>query len=201
MKKEIFIHIGLPKTGRSTIYQSLRNNIKKFQDQGYDILLGNEIISELGNFIVTNSGKFWSKDYKCKFWNIIKEINPEVNNFELSDQKSKFFNMIERRNFHKIVISNLMLANLLAPPKSAAFGFSAKIMRDFFFKNNYKVNLILFIRNQADFMASFYQEQIKHGETESFDTFFNELCCFFKSLFSNLIGKYICSLKGAHKQK
>lgn len=173
MSKKLYLYLGLPKTGSSTINKFIIDNESLFIENGIDVF-SNEKTAFIRSLSRTLIHKYLQKGKKkrkrARSWEIWDwYYSQEIQ--DISIIKSEVRNAISRSKYNTILIS--------------CIAFSGTII-DSDFKQEYydelselfsvfeEIHILVYIRNQAHYMTSFYQEQVKLGETVSFDIFYKE---------------------------
>lgn len=179
LEKRLYIHIGIHKTGTTTLQKMLLTN-KKY-------------LSELGLFYPSSC---MHRAHHNVPWEIVNDSRWERDRGTLTDLK----NEIEKQNYQKFLISSEDICIL-----SSA---QIKILYQHFQK--YKPKIIIYIRNQYDYIVSSWSQLINTWKTtKSFKEYFdfcleNELNILNYNLFldrwANIFGKENLIVKVFHKK-
>ena len=133
MSKILYIHCGTHKTGTSAIQKFLKNNQEKL---------------EKNNLHYTNIGN--TKAYPDCNHNLAWKISGDPKLEKLNDSLNDFFELLKISNKNLIISSeDFQFINL---EKQSYDKFCEEI-----YKNNYKIKVILYLRNQFDYFRGVYQ--------------------------------------------
>ncbi|MFD1740211.1 sulfotransferase domain-containing protein [Cypionkella sinensis] len=154
MKKNIVIHIGLPKTGSTAIQAFLARNIKLLADHG----ISYPFITEA----MTDSGGISEGNVLHEFVRLAKQEKIQTS---YEDRAPTFFKMmienaIEQSDQPIILISGEELSALA-------------MLNDFVeLSKRHNIRIIAFARDPYDILCSSWKQQVKvSGEVRSFETF------------------------------
>lgn len=193
MQKEIFIHIGFFKTGTTSIQKFLREQ-KLFLEQN-DIFVPDQEIANhhlLPISLIVEKTSFrpiaWPK---CPhehnyYWNILKQ-------------------QIKETQCSKVIISSESFCDFLHPNAISEQKFFANFIKEFFAE--YRVKIVVYVRDIFPYLKSLYKELIKHGKCnytyqdmlnsftkeESFHAFPKKVLDFYSNIFGQealIIKKY-----------
>lgn len=158
-QKEIYIHIGAPKTATTLLQQALNKNRNALQAIGYDVLLPGQIRN-------------------CGFYKYIfaKHTN-QITNVTLDEAKNDFALQLKHCQNNKVIISEEGFSQHLMPSDLTNKGFAG--MRQSLAATKAIVpdntSIVLSIRNQIDFIESTYKHKIKWKFCSlSFEGFLNK---------------------------
>lgn len=152
--KTVYLHIGTFKTGTTALQRILFSNRKKLLEEGY--LYPNEGIPNKWNpgQIVLS----WSFTHSDDFY-----VLPEKT-YDLRDIRERIIAAINEHSAENIIISSeyfsLFDVNQVAQVKEMF--------------NDFKVVVIIYLRNQSSFFLSLYSEQVKKGYSKSIKEFHQE---------------------------
>ena len=139
MSKILYIHCGTHKTGTSAIQKFLKNNQEKL---------------EKNNLHYTNIGN--TKAYPDCNHNLAWKISGDPKLEKLNDSLNDFFELLKISNKNLIISSeDFQFINL---EKQSYDKFCEEI-----YKNNYKIKVILYLRNQFDYFRGVYQILLMSG--------------------------------------
>lgn len=156
MKKTVYIHIGMPKTGTSSIQVFLAKNV--------DGLKANDVCyPELENLRAAKEGRVTSGNMGYISRSLLPTFHadfPESSNSqELLSQLAESVNSSENS---KVILSSEFLS--VVPEKGLSELYKAL--------SEHKVRIIVYFRAQEKFIQSVYAQRVKrHEETESPDAF------------------------------
>ena len=161
--KTIYLHIGMAKTGTSSIQIFLRDNEEKLKEKGY---IYKFMPFEYPNARIARNGCFMSrtvlgKDGKtdeqatAERWNAVLDIllnwSKEGDNILLTDE----------------AIWNTLPGYEYKPLKD---------LKEFADKNNFCLKVIVYLRRQDEYIESAYKQYVrKHGMTRHFDYIVEEM--------------------------
>ena len=147
-KKTIFLHIGLEKTGTTSIQNFLFNNAEQLQKISifYPTVLGENQTS-----LCIYSGQ-------TKYIESLASENREIQiKKDLPQTIKSIINNFEKSNCKNLVFSNEHLSSRL---KNAN---DIKNLKELFAPYSYHVKIVMYVRNQVDLLESLYFEGIKDG--------------------------------------
>ena len=143
MSRICLLHIGTTKTGTTTIQHSLDSNRKVLKAAGYEML--------------PNKLRQGNSDYLLAL-----SQSKNKSNQETQDIYSKFFT----KNKSNIIITSEQFSVIGATDRD----FFKKTF-NFLFSFNFKVNVILFVRNQKEWILSDYIQNVKGGGIYSLEKY------------------------------
>jgi len=143
MPRICLLHIGTTKTGTTTIQHSLDSNRKILKAAGYEML--------------PNKLRQGNSDYRLAL-----SQSKNKSNKETQEIYSKFFT----KNKSNIIISSEQFSVIGATDRD----FFKKTF-NFLFSFNFKVNVILFVRNQKEWILSDYIQNVKGGGIYSLEKY------------------------------
>ena len=154
----LYLHIGLPKTGTSSIQWLVSHNYEKLLDQGLLYPLSGRM-KDGKNCHYKLSNRLTWQHYKLaaplRWIKGPESLSDKVLNSYL--EKIKVLeDEIAKKSPNKILISDDNFT-WLSPE-------SIKWLHDIFLKN-YKVKILIYLRRQDDFIISFYTQQTKRRKT------------------------------------
>lgn len=176
MNKELFIHLGLPRSGSTSIQLSLERNIDLLHKKGFEVFSWGSVVGTFAKYLTYHAICNWNGKYKCNVWDTWKEYRESlhIQDLEFSEISNIVKETISTSPYPKIIVSVEELCGFLDCPDTP---FPERILYKLtdIFNDFNKKTIIYFFRNQVDFLASLYQQQILfRGETASFDVFFDE---------------------------
>jgi len=150
--KTIFIHIGLEKTGTTSIQNFLFNNAEQLKQKYifYSTMLDKD---QRSLSIYSGQSKYIrglvSKDKEIK---IKKELPQTI---------KSIIDKFEKSNCTNLVFSNEHLSSRLKDTNDL------KNLKELFKPYNYPIKIVIYVRNQVDLLESLYFEFIKSGGKDS----------------------------------
>jgi hypothetical protein len=147
----IYVHIGTPKTGTTTLQRFLCKNEKNLLDLGYLYpQSGRPSYYPIAHYNLAHAMRFQEKIYAkhAGRWE------------DLSSQFSDLHREIEQKKPSNVIVS------------SESFGkrseYIEKLQEEF---SRYDVKILVYLREQKDFLTSYYIESIKQGSSKNFEDF------------------------------
>lgn len=182
---EIYIHIGLEKTGTTTVQRFLHKKRESLIKRGilYPHSFGQTNHIKLSQSIIDLNKKTPAR----KIFGI--ESRDSLNNFK-NKLKEVFLKEVNKASPKKIIISSEQLSALISL-KEEVFE-----LEDFFRELDPSFTYLLTVRNQEDIMQSLYSTMIKSGYTKDFEIK-NANLKLFKYNFNSLVNLFT-SNSGAH---
>lgn len=162
MKKKIYIHIGYPKTGTTTLQKHFFPYIKEIKYIGKHI--NRDAYFDFSSNIVNDL--IFKNEHDIDFLKIKKEIS----NFMTKDKI-----LLSEEDFLFECLRPPMLKNINMQPKPMEI---AEKLRNIFDKEHYDVTIIMTIRKQNEMLTSLYAQAYvfnysKYEKYNSFYKFFN----------------------------
>ncbi len=174
MKKTIYLHIGLSKTGTTTLQQFCAVNANLLEKSG----LFYPIIDEgdnNGNVIFQAALKVCKGQYVKHF---IAE-NPHKFQQAMREIWSKFVEKIEASSAQKILIS------------SESLGAYPFVFWQFVDHSKYDVKLVVYVRNSVDHSISYFKQHAKRGQHNLYERNLNKFVKDFdRGYFYEIINEY-----------
>ena len=161
--RTIFIHIGLEKTGTTSIQDFLFNNTEKLKNKSifYPTILGeNQISLCIYSAQRKNVGNLAPEKQEIK----IKENLPQT--------IQSIIKRFDKSNCENLVFSNEHLSSRLKNTNDI------ENLKRLFDHCNYPVKIVVYVRNQVDLLESLYFEGIKAGGKENLDDWANKFSYF-----------------------
>ena len=182
MKKTIYIHIGMPKTGTSSIQVFLAKNIAGLEENDVSY-------PELENLHAAKKGRVTSGNMGYISRSLLPAFHadyPKGSNYKKA--LKELAETIRISGNSKIILSSEFLS--VVPEKGLNDLFNAL--------SKYEIRIIVYLRAQEKFIQSIYAQRVKrHKETESAEAFVekrltqNSVLNYYDMLarFSNIFGK------------
>lgn len=148
MTKILYLHIGLHKTGTTAIQSALRQNKKQ-------LLAAGVLIPETGYAWGSNHQLAWAFLDNNPSWYPVSDMSREALYRQLKDE-------INQTEANKVVISSEDFSLLSMSADKQSIESLKKLL------GGMKVKIVIYLRPQANYIDSFYQEAVK-----SYDTRFN----------------------------
>lgn len=176
--KEIFLHIGMQKTGTTSIQDTMIQNIKILANNGYmypkNWTANHSFV--IGSVFEDNPEKFHVNIIKGYTINQIKELNEKY----INDLKQE----ISNTKCSKLIISGEIISDMkpenLIKLKNTLTEITNK---------DVKFNIILYVRNHIKWAISIYQQRIK-GFGDSHSKAFEMVKRIMKNLYKNRVFKF-----------
>jgi hypothetical protein len=148
MEKTIYLHIGMPKTGTSSLQLFLQKNKEILENNGYcypDIPIHYSGISKMRNahFLVGSSfGEIDEKDVE-----------------KIRSQRKQGFDFVKEQmeKYPRLILSDEGIWNSLGNSKKDAL----KEMWDFCNTYSYRLQVIVYLRSQDSFLESYWKQRIR----------------------------------------
>lgn len=152
MKKKIYLHIGQPKTGTSSIQVFLAKNAEKLKQHGY-------LYPELESLEDARKGEITSGNMGYISRTLLPELHGEFPpGSDYKVELKKLISSIEKVECDNVILSSEFLCVL---PATSLFNL-ANALKD------YEVKIVIYLRAQEQFIQSVYAQRVKvHQEARS----------------------------------
>jgi hypothetical protein len=158
MIKNLYLHIGLPKTATSTIQLVLKNEEKLLKELGYLFPVFYLDAKPITNHSVPFISLFSNSPTKYYF-NVLEGITAPEKVLEVnSDYLTQFNNMLDNFKGENLIISGEGISDLFYP--------GLLRLRNFFYEKfgkDLNVKVIVFVRNPVNRVQSSIQQRVKSG--------------------------------------
>lgn len=149
MKKKIYIHVGTHKTGTTTIQHIMRDNFELLKSEGLIYLQNIESIKKLINI-------------DCIDADLVEEIRGEVEEETLKYPQIEKF-IISWEGLSGSFYKGYANSNVISKTIHLAL------------EENFNCSIIMYLRDQAEFIESIYTQSIHSGRNIDLDDFLNKM--------------------------
>jgi hypothetical protein len=183
MIKEVFIHIGLTKTGSTTIQTYLGRSIESLKKLGY---LFPRFIYK--NVVFDNHSIpfriLFGKDSETRFYQIEGHVSPELRNSIRTEFKNQLFHQLNNFDGDKLIISGEGILGFTQEELSYLFN-ELNVLTGC----NSSFKIIVYVRNPIDRIPSNIQTLVKMGWNyeEAYNYMFQDADIYFNYILSEFI--------------